>query len=409
MSDRAAFDIGPSVPRAWRSPGVREVDLSVMAVSVVLPLILAGMFVMMNRAGIAGETASRVEMVAMGANAWELTTRGEWWRLVVSSLVDVNGMLLWLSMVMLALLGGKVQMLFGQRLFCIIVLGGILSGALATVWVVRDAVGFGAGPIVLALAGAVIGCKLRHWDRGMLATLWSLVKWLGMTLVMAVFMLIRGEGVNNAGLLAGLVFGVVAGCCLAPPRDRDLAGGWIPWAAALGMAVICAGTLVAVVTVPRSEVDLEARYRFMAARAKLGQQATEVWRYLADTNKLYKNRIVEVGVSVAEIRGTAIPAWDEAFGKVLSPAISSKDEWGVRAQAELAEVHQAGRKYMEALAVKMTADGPAPRADEYTIESLKKMLEPNEVDMLGIQVGHKLAELREAEDPYKRPVVQRRR
>src|SRR5436190_9422387 len=95
-------------------------------------------------------------MVKFGADLWQLTTAGQWWRLLTSAFLHFGFIHLLANMYALASVGPVCERLFGSVFFGVLYLFSALLSGLASVWWDRYAISAGASGAVFAVFGALI-------------------------------------------------------------------------------------------------------------------------------------------------------------------------------------------------------------------------------------------------------------
>ncbi len=372
------------------------------------PLVCVVMFL---AGGVPGRrrARSRVELLEQGANAWEVTTNGEWWRLIASNFVHAQFMVMAVPALVMVVLALVVQSGFGRRLYLVLLLGGMLSGSLTALWISRGSFNAGAGGMALALAGAILGQQLRRLAAGERLSF----LWLGGYVTLGGFcvlpIVVPVGHVNNTAQLASLVVGFILGLLLAPPSDPDRARVWKLPAVVAGLIMITAGSWISIAMLPRSTVDLGARYRFMVARIALGNDGLHVWRYVADTLSLV-NRGINTGTQGAdELLGTAVPAWKKAFEGVMAVQLGAGDFEFRGEQEELAKLRQAGLELLERRAVVMQRLARMPRDPNDPLGKLQYDLVADGLRAFDTDITLPLAAMNTKDDPSQQPRVGSRR
>jgi membrane associated rhomboid family serine protease len=89
---------------------------------------------------------------------------GEWWRVLTSSFLHVNGAHLWGNFAALISLGRLVEAYSSRSRFLLAYLAAVVSGSLASCWLLPHATSVGASGGILGLAGFLYALSLRRPD-----------------------------------------------------------------------------------------------------------------------------------------------------------------------------------------------------------------------------------------------------
>jgi membrane associated rhomboid family serine protease len=345
---------------------------------------------------------SRVELLELGANAWEVTSRGQWWRLVASNFVELHITLALFQAVLLGLLGLTVQLVFGRRLYVVLLLGGMLGGSLTSLWITRGSFSVGAGGMVLGLGGAVIGCQVRRLISGAGVRFSAAAAALLLGGLSAAMLFVPMGYVNNIGHVGGLAAGLVLGGLLAPPVDAARAAAWKLPAAVAALCAIVLITWLGIAASPRSTIDLEARYRFMVGRVGLGSDGIVVWRQADDVNSEVSRRRITAAEGAEKYRRTVIPEWKKVFEQVRDVRLGGGDAEFLAAQRELEELYELGLDKLEREAAALDNRDGSSQAREL-LGAIGQVLTRDGGDDSKFRVITKLMMLEREDDPTSRP------
>ena len=349
---------------------------------------------------------SRVELLELGANAWEVTSRGQWWRLVACNFVELHITLALFQAVLLGLLGLTVQLVFGRWLYAVLLLGGMLGGSLTSLWITRGSFSVGAGAMVLGLAGAVIGCQVRRMISGAAVSFSATAAGVVLGGLTAAMLFVPMGYVNNIGHVGGLAAGLVLGGLLAPPGDAARAAAWKLPAAVTALCAMVLITWLAIAASPRSTIDLEARYRFMVGRVGLGSDGIVVWRQADDVNSEVLQRRITAAEGGERYRRTVIPEWKKVFEQVLDVRLGAGDAEFLAAQRELEGLYRLGLGKLEREAAALDNRDGSSQVKEL-LGAIGQVLTRDGGDDSKFRVITQLSSLKREDDPTSRPRMER--
>lgn len=220
------------LPRS-RTPWTSVTGLIVIANALV--------FVAMGLAGAGWITvADMLPYVRYGANHAELTTDGEWWRLVASMFLHYGILHLLLNMWALFQAGQLLERLLGRTLYTFVYFGSGITGSLVSlVWHgTKGAWSAGASGAVFGVYGALVGYMLREkhalpksvWQPG----LKSALSFAGYNLVIGTML----PGIDNSAHVGGFAGGLALGWIAALPLDRDIRRRFVPARLGLGLVAL---------------------------------------------------------------------------------------------------------------------------------------------------------------------------
>jgi rhomboid protease GluP len=219
-----------------------------IVVFVIMGLLGAGWF----------EVADMMPYIRHGANRADITTDGQWWRLVASMFLHYGVVHLLLNMWALLQAGHLVERLFGRKLYTIIYFGGGVTGSLATLLWHREKLIWSAGAsgAVFAVYGALLGYMARE-RRALPKTVFQpLLKSTGLFAVYNVLFGLAHPNIDNAAHLGGLAGGALLGWALALPMQRDVRARLEPRRLALGLALTAVIVAAGVIAAPRYDYHL---------------------------------------------------------------------------------------------------------------------------------------------------------
>jgi membrane associated rhomboid family serine protease len=196
--------------------------------------------------------------VRHGANRADVTTDGEWWRLVASMFIHFGVVHLLLNMWALFQNGHLAEKLFGRVHFAIAYFGSGLAGSFATILWHREKLVWSAGAsgAVFGIYGALLGYMWREkhgLPKGVFKTLAK------STFAFAGYNLIFGlahPGIDNAAHLGGLASGVLLGWLLALPVEPEARARVARTRLALGLGVVVIISTMGVLFTPRFDYRL---------------------------------------------------------------------------------------------------------------------------------------------------------
>ncbi|HSI33176.1 MAG: rhomboid family intramembrane serine protease [Phycisphaerae bacterium] len=270
-------------------------------------------------------TPKPLDMLAWGADKWELTTAGQWWRLLTSAFLHFGVIHLVANMYALLVVGNLTERLFGNVYFAALYLLSAVISGLVSVWWDRapdgtGAVSAGASGAVFAVYGAVIAfiCVRRGQfpKAAASAVLQSAVVVVGVNIA---FGLRADSGISNAAHLGGLVSGLVLGAILARPVEREARRRQALPRLAVGVGVAVAALAVAITVIPKASTDARAEMSFGRARSAFladEHRANEAWDALigpqgmvpeGDAEFSRKARDIAAVWDGAVVRLTAVP------------------------------------------------------------------------------------------------------
>ena len=163
-----------------------------------------------------GRPEDTMHMIRLGAAYTPYILEGEWYRLFTAMFLHFGFTHLANNMLVLAVLGTRLEGLVGHvRLALIYLLGGI-GGNLVSMWMEcrsgSFAVRAGASGADFALTGAMLWLALRNRGRaGDLTTRQVLIM-----AALSLYLGFAGSGVNNAAHIGGLICGFVLTMVLCP-------------------------------------------------------------------------------------------------------------------------------------------------------------------------------------------------
>ncbi len=368
------------------------IGVAVLATSVAVGLVSFG-----------GEEPSLAKLIDSGASSWEVTTNGQWWRLLTSGIVRAAG-LETLSLAFM-LLSAKVLMQFGRRMYVVILLGGLLAGSVSSLWVSREGLSMGGMGMVMGLLGAVIGWKLRHRRDEPKKVMQSSALWILLTMLEA-NAAVRSDLVSWTSLMASGLVGLLLGVCLAPPLEERKSRVWLAWAPVVGLVVIGAATWGATVTLPRSDIDINARHQFMAAQIRAGDEVLRMWRFKENSREMAQRGMFSWARASGEVREFALPAVDAALAKVVALPLTPSDVKYCQQQVDLRVLQQKVRQHLEDLAAVMeqlgaeVAAGAGVPAEPTTAKGEEAWARLKGLKEQSAQLQKRLEQLRDGPDPF---------
>ena len=154
-------------------------------------------------------------LVDWGGNVAVLAHDGQWWRMLTATFLHGGIVHVAMNMVVLFMLGRKVEWFLGPRNFLLVYFGaGLLGSAASLHFSAQAAVAVGASGAVFGVGGALLVIALRnhaHLPREIRQSL------IGDSGFMICYSLIRGfsaENIDNAAHVGGLIGGLLLAACL---------------------------------------------------------------------------------------------------------------------------------------------------------------------------------------------------
>ncbi len=163
-----------------------------------------------------GSTQESLFMLEHGASyAPFILENGEWWRLFTSMFLHFGAQHLCNNMLMLGLMGMRLEYVLGGVRFGILYLASGLCGSLLSVWQEMNAgdiaVSAGASGAVFGVVGGLIAWAV--WHKGQVEGL-TLKGLFGMA-ALSLYYGFSTAGVDNWGHIGGFLGGIVIGCIFA--------------------------------------------------------------------------------------------------------------------------------------------------------------------------------------------------
>ena len=238
-------------------------------------------FIAMGLAG-AGwiDVADMMPYIRYGANRADVTTDGEWWRLVACAFLHYGVMHLALNMWALFQAGLVTERLFGRACYALAYLGGGIAGSLASLFWHREHLIWSAGAsgAVFGVYGALLGYMLREKHALPKAVFQPLLK---STLIFAGYNLLFGlvvPRIDNAGHIGGFAGGVLFGWLLALPVDAVARRRLLPARLGLGVATVALVVAGGVMFAPHYDYRLVEEL----AWAKVNKEPSEKWAQMTE-------------------------------------------------------------------------------------------------------------------------------
>lgn len=242
--------------RLARLPAARSPGTSVTGLLIIVNVVI---FIAMGFAG-AGwiMRADMAPYIHYGANRVDVTTDGQWWRLVTSMFLHYGIIHLALNMWALFQAGLVLERLLGRTLYTFVYFGSGLTGSLVTLlWHRAEGVwSAGASGAVFGVFGALVGYML-HEKHALPKNVWqpmlsSMVTAIGYNLVFGVVV----SGIDNAAHVGGLLGGLALGWLVALPLDIETRRRLLGPRLAVGAAVLAAVVTLGVIAAPRFDYHL---------------------------------------------------------------------------------------------------------------------------------------------------------
>jgi membrane associated rhomboid family serine protease/Tfp pilus assembly protein PilF len=152
--------------------------------------------------------------VEWGADWGPLTLGGQWWRLLTSTFIHVDGAHLLVNLFTLWILGKRAEQIFGRWIFLLFYLSCGLAGSIASLAIHPELVSCGASAGIFGLAGGLIsvyGLKGLTLTKGARWKLVLLILWTAWN----VYPDASTQRINNAAHAGGLISGLIVGALLS--------------------------------------------------------------------------------------------------------------------------------------------------------------------------------------------------
>lgn len=178
---------------------------------------------------LSGNTSDGGYMLRKGASYLPyIVEDGEWWRIITSMFLHFGSEHLVNNMLMLGLMGMRLEHAMGSVCFAVLYLFSGVCGALLSLYVSMRtgdaAVSAGASGAIFGVAGGLLAWALFH--RGKVEGLSA--RGLCFMAFLSLYYGFTAGGVDNAGHIGGLLGGFLLGCAIAlilrivhPHRRRD--------------------------------------------------------------------------------------------------------------------------------------------------------------------------------------------
>lgn len=220
------------------------------------------------------DVASLEPYLRFGANRADITTDGQWWRLVACMFLHYGAIHLLLNMWALLQTGQLVERLFGRGLYTLAYFGSGVCGSLATLLWHREklVLSAGASGAVFGVYGALLGYML-HEKHALPRSIYAPL--LKSTLVFAGYNLVFGlahPGIDNAAHVGGFVGGMLLGWLLAVPVDATERRRLTPRRLVAGTAALAIVLVAGVSAAPHFDYRLEDEIAWQKANKAPAEQ-----------------------------------------------------------------------------------------------------------------------------------------
>ena len=181
---------------------------------------------------------------------------GEWWRMFSAMFLHAGMFHLAANMYALYQLGRATEEMLGSPRFAVVYFLSGLGGALASLWMDRGLSVGASGAImgVLAALTATVFARRHHFAPATRRVLLGNLLFFG---VLQIFLGWQVPMIDSAAHAGGFVVGVLATFGLAPSGDLGTVARRVVSAAAVGLVVLCAATIVLVARRPLQATLLE--------------------------------------------------------------------------------------------------------------------------------------------------------
>lgn len=154
-------------------------------------------------------------LVDWGGNAAVLAHDGQWWRMLTATFLHGNFLHLAMNMVVLLMLGSKLEWFLGPRNFLLVYFGaGLLGSAASLHFAAQATVSVGASGAVFGVAGALLVIVLRNHEHLPAEIRQSLMADAGFMVGFSLLRGFRAENIDNAAHVGGLIGGLLLAACL---------------------------------------------------------------------------------------------------------------------------------------------------------------------------------------------------
>ena len=173
---------------------------------------------------------------------------GEWYRLITSAFLHENIQHIAFNMFTLAIIGAPLEATLGKARFLALYLVSALGGSVASYLLSSpNEIGIGASGAIFGLFGAYFVIARRHrWDTSAILALIGINLFIGFT----------STTIDWRDHLGGLVTGAIVGAVMSRSRSGWQLGPAGEMAVGIGAAVLVAGVLSLLATLPPGQVNL---------------------------------------------------------------------------------------------------------------------------------------------------------
>jgi rhomboid protease GluP len=274
MSEPGIFNVDPAQDREFEQEQARAAEFGVRLaatrhtyVTFTLLAINVLVFVLMAISGVSVLEPTTSSLLKWGADYGPLTTQGQWWRLMTSTVIHIGIIHLVMNMFVLLNIGLFTEKLFGNAGFTVLYLLSGLGGSLTSLAWHPTTVSAGASGAIFGLYGGMLGFLLVRRSAIPKETVASLGKG---ALFFVGYNVLYGagkSGIDMSAHLGGLLTGAIVGAALAQPLSEVLSEG----RTRRSMIVAVCGVLLAgiyITRIPRLDDLRSEQDRYAAIESK---------------------------------------------------------------------------------------------------------------------------------------------
>lgn len=202
---------------------------------------------------------------------------GEYWRLLSATFLHASWLHIGMNMLVLWVFGRYTLQWYGNLQFLLLYLGSALAGsALSLSFAAQQQVSVGASGAILGVMAAVVAGLLQHRQRVPEATFWRLMQSVGVYLILVVVEGFRGEAVDNAAHVGGVLAGAVMAWLLVEKIEATASPARRRQGRRHALLAVAAGTLGLVLSAPAPSLDM----RIALPERKMMADAAERIRHI---------------------------------------------------------------------------------------------------------------------------------
>ena len=144
-------------------------------------------------------------LTIMGAKVNYLIDEGQVWRVITSAFLHGGVVHLFFNMYALKIIGAEAEYAYGKMKYIIIYIISAIGGGVFSYMFNPNSTSVGASGAIFGLFGAMLIYGYRHRDRIGKKYMMSLVKVIGVNVIIGLTM----SNIDNSGHMGGLIFGII--------------------------------------------------------------------------------------------------------------------------------------------------------------------------------------------------------